>query len=302
MRVGITGPVKFSFKTGDVDRQAIAFWCCMIPRKLFDEIGLLDEVFSPGTGEDGDFCIKAQVAGYDLAQVPLDGTHSFGVTPPQNMYHLDIPDQVFPIMHAGSATFGYLQADGLIARNKQILDERWGSRLEAAYDWCLNHESDINQHFPVLRKYASQCSHITEFGTRGVFSTYALMAGKPKKLLTYDIELNSNIWVADSIAKENGIEFGFMHRDTTNCKIEDTDLLLIDTYHVGAQLRKELDLHSGNVNKYIVLHDTTTFGEKGEDGGPGIWRAVEEFLLINPQWQLRERFTHNNGLTILERK
>jgi hypothetical protein len=33
----------------------------------------------------------------------------------------------------------------------------------------------------------------------------------------------------------------------------------------------------------------------------GLWPAVEEFLQENKNWSLKERFTHNNGLTILER-
>lgn len=34
----------------------------------------------------------------------------------------------------------------------------------------------------------------------------------------------------------------------------------------------------------------------------GLWPAVVEFLEQNPEWYLKERFTNNNGLTILARK
>jgi hypothetical protein len=44
----------------------------MIPKRLFDELGLLDEVFSPGSGEDIDFCIKAQLKGYKVQVVPYN--------------------------------------------------------------------------------------------------------------------------------------------------------------------------------------------------------------------------------------
>ena len=33
----------------------------------------------------------------------------------------------------------------------------------------------------------------------------------------------------------------------------------------------------------------------------GLWPAVDEFLQNNPNWILHERFTNNNGLTILKR-
>jgi hypothetical protein len=31
----------------------------------------------------------------------------------------------------------------------------------------------------------------------------------------------------------------------------------------------------------------------------GLWPAIVEFLQNNNEWQLKERFTNNNGLTIL---
>src|SRR4029077_4384987 len=44
-KVGITGPVKFHWDLGGIERHAIAFWCAMIRRDLFGQIGVLDEAF-----------------------------------------------------------------------------------------------------------------------------------------------------------------------------------------------------------------------------------------------------------------
>jgi hypothetical protein len=33
----------------------------------------------------------------------------------------------------------------------------------------------------------------------------------------------------------------------------------------------------------------------------GIWPAIQEHLDEHPEWRLAARFTHNNGLTVLER-
>ena len=141
-----------------------------------------------------------------------------------------------------------------------VLDERYGNRLELMYNYGWKElKGDISEHFPTLRKYASQCKHVTEFGTRGVVSTYALMAGKPEKLVTYDLVPNGNIWTADDVAKGAGIKLEFMERDTTKCEIEETDLLFIDTLHNYSQLKKELDLHHGKVRKYLIFHDTTSY-------------------------------------------
>jgi len=34
----------------------------------------------------------------------------------------------------------------------------------------------------------------------------------------------------------------------------------------------------------------------------GLWPAIQEFLISTEEWVLHERFTNNNGLTILARR
>jgi hypothetical protein len=170
----------------------------------------------------------------------------------------------------------------------------------------VNRPSDINEHMMALKNYASECSHITEMGVRNVVSTWAFLAAKPKKLVSIDI-VQCPIQEAATAATAAGIDFQFMVADTSDPKlsIEQTDLLFIDTLHIYEQLKQEFKLHSNKVKKYIILHDTTTFGEIGEStvnkSNKGLWPAVEEFLTENKNWVLNKRFTHNNGLTILER-
>lgn len=36
-----------------------------------------------------------------------------------------------------------------------------------------------------------------------------------------------------------------------------------------------------------------------EEINKGLWPAIDEFLANNPTWKIKERFTNNNGLTIL---
>jgi hypothetical protein len=61
--VGITGPIA-----GE-DSFAV-FFCVMINQLLIDKIGLLDENFGVGAGEDADYSIRAKKAGFKVVQVP----------------------------------------------------------------------------------------------------------------------------------------------------------------------------------------------------------------------------------------
>lgn len=297
-KVGITGPVKFSFDCGGIERRAIAFWCAMIPRSFFFELGLLDEIFSPGMGEDGDFSIRVEEAGCRLVQVPEDGCAEFGK---------GIPNQKFPIFHHGSGTFGDKDYSDVKKRNDAILVERYGRKdvkkddLETIYQMCLKHPCDTNELFPTLRAYAEKCDHITEFGVRGVFTTWAFLARRPKRMVSYDIEYNANIEGAKKEAEKAGISFEFRLENTLDAVIERTDLLFVDTNHTYEHLKGELVRHAQMVKKYILIHDTETYGEIGQDGGPGEKQAISEFLAAHPEWTQKEHMTISNGLTVLER-
>lgn len=93
LKVGITGPMtKYEQPVG---REFMIFFCCMIKQKMFKEIGLLDEIFSPGGGEDVDFCIKLQDAGYKMVRVPIG-------SPIQCADAMQISD--FQLYHPGEGT------------------------------------------------------------------------------------------------------------------------------------------------------------------------------------------------------
>jgi hypothetical protein len=198
----------------------------------------------------------------------------------------------------------FLQFNLVETIEKIVFKENTVEKLIDIYNKKCNETSDINQHLPILKKYSDECDHITEMGVRDVVSTYAFLMGNPSKLISYDLKPIDEEHVR-KISEENNIEFIFKLEDTTKCVIEETDLLFVDTLHNYNQLKSELSLHSNKVKKYIIMHDTTTFEYVGESYERkeeiGLWPAVEEFLENNLEWKLHERFTNNNGLTILKK-
>jgi hypothetical protein len=196
--------------------------------------------------------------------------------------------------------------------------------LESIYLDKVNTFSDINEHLPTLKEYASQCDVVAEFGVRSAISTWALLAAKPKKLISVDwVPLsyyNVDEKNIERIANENNIQFEF-RLETTVLIPEDkpveqyqreipisdiskdaVDLLFIDSNHVYSHLQEEFKRHAQHVKKYIMLHDTTLCADiDGNGNRPGLWQAIEEFLKENTAWKLKDRFTNNNGLTVLER-
>jgi GT2 family glycosyltransferase len=110
-KMGITGPCKF--KVADLvsklnfDFWFIVFFCAMIKRSVYEELGGLDEKFSPGRGEDTDFCLTAQKMGYKIRRVPHEE-----IKLKDNVEHSE-----FPIYHVFSRTMTDQE-------EKEMLDKR----------------------------------------------------------------------------------------------------------------------------------------------------------------------------------
>jgi len=173
--------------------------------------------------------------------------------------------------------------------------------------------TDIREHLDILKIYASHADHITELGVRTMVSTWAFILGCPKRLMSVDI-LSPSYYLKDDdcllniveeICKKMNIDFKFVLGNSLDITIEETDLLFIDTIHTYSQLIQELNLHGNKTKKWIILHDTESCKDyfENEEGIMlgGMQNAINEFLSNNKQWYVKEIYSNNNGLTVLER-
>jgi len=200
-------------------------------------------------------------------------------------------------------------------------------QVKNKYTLLCNESSDINEHLPAIYKYATECESVLELGVRGCVSSWAfafglLNNGKTKKRLTLNDIHQCDIKELLTTTKDLNINIDYKWINDLDLEMEENvDLTFIDTWHVYAQLKRELDKFSKITNKYIIMHDTTVdefYGEtircgwnahaqSAQTGFPveeincGLWKAVEDFLASNNNWKLKERYVNNNGLTILER-
>lgn len=197
-------------------------------------------------------------------------------------------------------------------------------------------ESDINEHMSTLRDYAKVCDTVCEMGARETVSTFAFLHGMRRLGKNQDNArlnnarlfcVNDSELPCENGVKKAGLEIGvdvtFINHDSATLALpNDVDLLFIDTWHVYAQLKRELAQHQRRVKKFIIMHDTTIDGEKGElvrfgldakaysekSGYPhdelvkGLKPAIDEFLAENSgEWVVDRVWTNNNGLTVLKR-
>jgi SAM-dependent methyltransferase len=98
-------------------KEFAVFFCVMVHKKVFDAIGLLNEDYGIGSGEDVEFCIEAENAGFKVLQI---GEKHFV----NNQF-----TGAFPIYHVG---------EGTVHDNNLVQD--WGSIFH-------------NNHLKLAKKY-----------------------------------------------------------------------------------------------------------------------------------------------------
>ena len=126
--VGITGSHKLWSE--DAQHEFIIFFCAMLRREMLNEIGWLDEQFTPFYGEDIDLCIRAERAGWNWVQVPVGEECHLEAIP--NSEHLPEWKRAkwvgnFPISHEGESTLGQLPNHvEVVERNRSLLRQKYG--------------------------------------------------------------------------------------------------------------------------------------------------------------------------------
>lgn len=181
------------------------------------------------------------------------------------------------------------------------------SLITEKYEEACRTKTDINEHLPTLKKYADECNHITEFGTRKGVSTWSWLMSSAKTIRCFDNDmkvmqhLTHHIKCAEQLKKD--FTFTCVNTIAKGLEIEPTDLLFVDTLHTYEQVITELKMHSNKVRKYILFHDTSSHpsNAKSVEYEREVNKAVNEFLDTNKNWILKERFTNNHGLTIIQR-
>ena len=187
---------------------------------------------------------------------------------------------------------------------------------------------DIFEHLPALRALAAEpdVDDVLECGVAYGSSTAAFLSARPRRIYSVDLVKQKTIAPLEQLAAACGAtDFKFLQQGSLAVKLHGhgalpvPDLLFLDTLHTGAQLSQELSLLGPSTRRYIVMHDTTLFAFEDENvayypyiqsvqGTPpprsdrvGLWPAVLDFLVRQPDWFLALRCFNNNGLTILRR-
>lgn len=121
----ISGPIVQH--SPDANRSFCVFFCVMIDKKVFDKIGLLNEEYGVGTGEDVEFCIEAENAGFRVVE-----------SAPKRLENDTLYIGGFPIYHVGEGTLHDTSLvqdfSSIFAKNGRKLARKYNPK---GYKWSL---------------------------------------------------------------------------------------------------------------------------------------------------------------------
>jgi hypothetical protein len=159
---------------------------------------------------------------------------------------------------------------------------------------ACNTESDIHEHLPTLFRFASKCDSVVEFGVRFGTSSRALIAARPKSLVSYDTTVEPEAEALFAAGREEGLDCQLIEKSSFDIELEPIEFLFIDSDHSYACLKKELELHADKVTRFIAFHDTVSYGHE-------LMPAIDQFLASHPEWEHLEVYENNNGFIVIHR-
>ena len=270
--IGMTGNLKIW--DDSVERMFLVFFCVAIPRHIWDKVGYLDESWSPGGGEDIEFCLKVEQLGYKIIQVPDE----------HNEIINGINVNRFMSYHVGEGTM--MDEEHKAKWLKHIDDVRAKLKFKYRLPEGWFYKGDIAEYRRLVEDVPVNGT-IGELGCykgRSLCSVADIIKRKNLKVHVVDIFTGTDNEVKEpdykAIFEYNIDRFGIkdqveIHQGYTNDVVEtiypDTfDLLFIDADHSYEAVKNDIEKWMPKIkeNGTIAGHD---YGN-----APGVGKAVNE--------------------------
>ena len=169
--------------------------------------------------------------------------------------------------------------------------------VEDWFEHVKHQPSDFHEHVEAMRDLASKSEIVVELSSWLKPALLALAAGHPKVLRSVCPGQKPEWPQLKQLL--GGTDFAGLRSDSLAADPFPSDLLFVDTRHAADQLYAELSRWAPLCHRWLVIHCTETYGEKGDDGGPGVLPALRRYVRENPRWAVVDHSRANHGLTVL---
>jgi hypothetical protein len=169
--------------------------------------------------------------------------------------------------------------------------------IEKWYEVARTNPSDFHEHVVTIKELADKCEVVSEVAMWGKPSLVALCASNAKAVHSYS-PIEKGEWHKLKELENDRLQ---TRKLDPSQEVEPTDLLFVDTHHTAQTVFDQLNANKDAVRKYMAVHTTETFGEKGDDGSPGVLVGIRKFVHENREWTVIRHDRNNHGLIVLSR-
>jgi hypothetical protein len=187
--------------------------------------------------------------------------------------------------------------------------------IEAIYAKHCAARTSTSIHLPRLRALADGCDVAVEFGVKRGASASAMLLGADR-VVSFDLVASLE---ARELKRVAGDRWDYRIEDSRTADVPECELMFSDSLHTYAQCKAELEAHADKARRYLVFHDTLTFGSVGANGETGeqLWAyrrgesvpiqylgirpAIDELMIRDPSWHIVAHYTDSHGLLVLQR-
>lgn len=305
--------------SGDINADGYSVFS--YSRFAYEKVGYFDENIRPAYFEDADFASRIEKLNFKQLEYKINILHKVSASIPENdlrsefdNIHLPRTKAYYrskwdnPIIHKGFPT-NYIWPFNRIEEKFRI--SYWERKRPHPaftnikeipfafnkFEELKNTRSDINEHLESIYQHTKGCNVAVSLGVSRGYSAFALMLGCQNHIT---VDPNPNAEALNLLNDYFGSKSKVIIQETSQeINLAEFDVLFIDYVHTADCVESELKAHAHKVKKFILLHDTSTFGDIGEDGKEGIKKPIADFLLKNEDWRIVYIENKNNGMIIL---
>lgn len=144
-----------------------------------------------------------------------------------------------------------------------------------------------------LIEFAARCDRVAVATVANAsVLLHALTPARPRSVVCYSPD--GDVSINDAALRRVSCDPGMVD-------IEATEMLIIDVAYSAQATYALLARLAPKASKYIAITMTTTYGDEGDDGTPGIMFGVGRFLRSNRHWSVVQRVEDRPGLVVLSR-
>lgn len=163
----------------------------------------------------------------------------------------------------------------------------------------MQYDNTCNWYIDILKKYASECDTVVEFGTWNGLSAVVFALSGVKSITSCDLDLSRvNQKLINNLSDVN---INFIKENSLNANLEyNADLIFLDTVHTYEHVKAELSVRARGAKKYLIIHDTN-YPPDRKNPKNRVRDAVNEFLVKNKEFKLELEDRTSTGIMVLKR-